>query len=154
MHVCAVNCFLVQAEDWEHEFEFADDDQDQGADEVYDDDPGGGVRLCVKRRWEGGMRLRWGRGRPQSGKGICAAGRYALLPGAAHQRARLLHQGAGTQPDHLAPCRTLCRTLAAYVPALYHTGLRKKLGIEGDEEEENDEDEQVGVGARGGEFGM
>lgn len=43
MHVCIANCARAQAEDWEHEFEFADDDQDQGADEVYDDDPGGGV---------------------------------------------------------------------------------------------------------------
>lgn len=30
----------VQAEDWEHEEEHADDDQDQGGEEVYEDDPG------------------------------------------------------------------------------------------------------------------
>lgn len=29
---------------------------------------------------------------------------------------------------------------------MLRAGLRKKLGIEGDEEEENDEDEQVGLG--------
>jgi hypothetical protein len=35
---------MAQAEDWEHEINPDDDDQDQGADEAYDDDPGTDAR--------------------------------------------------------------------------------------------------------------
>ncbi|EFJ52253.1 hypothetical protein VOLCADRAFT_87242 [Volvox carteri f. nagariensis] len=37
-----------QAEDWEHEFEPDDDDQDQGHDEVYEDDPGMRKKLGIE----------------------------------------------------------------------------------------------------------
>ena len=40
VRACARVRLGAQAEDWEHEFAPDDDDQDQGADEAYDDDPG------------------------------------------------------------------------------------------------------------------
>ncbi len=55
-----------QAEDWEHEFAPDDDDQDQGADEEYEDDPGGWSLGGLVPLWSGscvawfvGLSMEW-----------------------------------------------------------------------------------------------